>query len=114
MRPGAIVRSPRSTGTKSCGTLRATAGIVLATFVLIRMIPGDPAVVMLGRHATPERVAAVHAQLGLDQPVPVQLALYAASVLTGDLGTSIVSGDTVAAIMFERVQVTTLLILSSW
>lgn len=94
-------------------TVFVMAGIVLATFVLIRMIPGDPAVVMLGRHATPERVAAVHAQLGLDQPVPVQLALYAASVLTGDLGTSIVSGDTVAAIMFERVQVTIFLILYS-
>lgn len=94
-------------------TVFVIAGIMVATFVLIRLIPGDPAVVMLGRHATPERVAAVHAQLGLDQPVPVQLVLYVGSVLTGDLGTSIVSGDSVAAIVFERVQVTIFLILYS-
>ncbi len=94
-------------------TVFVMVGIVLATFVLIRLIPGDPAVVMLGRHATPEGVAAVHAQLGLDQPVPVQLALYAQSVLTGNLGTSIVSGDSVVAIVLDRVQVTIFLILYS-
>jgi ABC-type dipeptide/oligopeptide/nickel transport system permease component len=94
-------------------TVFVMVGIVLATFVLIRLIPGDPAVVMLGRHATPEGVAAVHAQLGLDQPVPVQLALYARSVLTGNLGTSIVSGDSVVAIVLDRVQVTIFLILYS-
>lgn len=94
-------------------TIFVMVGIMLATFVLIRVIPGDPAVVMLGRHATPERVAVVHAQLGLDQPIPLQFVRFAGAVLTGDLGTSIVSGDTVSAIIVERVQVTIFLIVYS-
>ncbi len=63
--------------------------ITLASFAFIHAIPGDPVVLRLGDHAAPEQVAALRAQLGLDKPLGVQLALYLWALLHGDLGRSI-------------------------
>jgi len=63
-------------------------GIVLVSFLLIKTIPGDPAVLMLGPTATPESIASLRAKMGLDQPIPAQFAIYVKSLLRGDLGTS--------------------------
>ncbi len=58
-------------------------------YVLIQAAPGDPASAMLGPRATPSIKAAFREKLGLDQPMPVQIVKYLASVLQGDLGTDL-------------------------
>ncbi len=63
-------------------------GIVFVSFILIKTIPGDPAVLMLGPTATPEAIAALREKMGLDQPVLVQFWIYLKNLLAGDLGTS--------------------------
>jgi peptide/nickel transport system permease protein len=63
--------------------------ILVLTFILIRLVPGDPAQAMLGDMSSPEAEAALRAKLGLDQPAPVQFMRYLQTVLTGDLGDSI-------------------------
>ncbi len=67
-------------------------GIVTLVFFLIRLIPGDPATAMLGDYATPEAVASLRADLGLDQPLLVQYARFVGRALQGDLGQSVVTG----------------------
>ena len=67
-------------------------GIVTVTFFLVRMIPGDPAQYMLGDYATEEALATLRAQLGLDQPVYMQYGLYVLRAVTGDFGSSVVTG----------------------
>jgi glutathione transport system permease protein len=65
--------------------------IIVITFVFffVRLIPGDPARMVAGEQATIQDVEAVRAQLGLDQPVPVQYVKYIGGLLHGDLGTSL-------------------------
>ena len=64
-------------------------GVVILTFVVARMVPGDPAVTWAGPRARPEQVEAAREQLGLDRPVPVQIARYLGGVATGDWGLSL-------------------------
>jgi peptide/nickel transport system permease protein len=64
-------------------------GVVLLTFVIARLIPGDPAVTYAGAHASPASIARVHKQLGLDRPIPAQLYSYATGIFTGNWGTSL-------------------------
>jgi len=63
-------------------------GIVLVSFLLVKTIPGDPAVLMLGPTATPEAIASLRTQMGLDQPLYTQFIIYVAHLLHGDLGMS--------------------------
>lgn len=63
-------------------------GIVAAAFFLLKLIPGDPAPMMLGPLATQESVDRLRAEMGLDQPLPVQFLAYLRRVLHGDLGSS--------------------------
>ncbi len=63
-------------------------GVSLLVFFGIRLLPGDPAVLMAGEHATPEVVEEVRKQYGLDKPVLVQYVIYVRRFLTGDLGRS--------------------------
>jgi ABC-type dipeptide/oligopeptide/nickel transport system permease component len=63
-------------------------GIVLVSFLLVKSIPGDPAVLMLGPTATPEGIASLRSKLGLDQSMPVQFLIYLRDLVHGDLGTS--------------------------
>ncbi len=67
-------------------------GVSLVVFVMVRAIPGDPAQILLGQQATEERVAEMRAEMGLDQPLPLQYVLYLGKALRGDLGVSIVTG----------------------
>ncbi|HEX2281905.1 MAG TPA: ABC transporter permease [Thermomicrobiales bacterium] len=71
-------------------------GCATLVFFMLRMIPGDPVVQMLGPEYTPEAAAALRAKLGLDQPLQVQYVRWFGNVLRGDLGGSIASGETVA------------------
>lgn len=63
-------------------------GITVISFMLVHLIPGNPAEVILGISATPGQVAALDRQLGLDQPLPIQFVHYLSQVLHGDLGVS--------------------------
>jgi peptide/nickel transport system permease protein len=85
-------------------------GIVLAVFLMVRLIPGDPARVMLGIHATEERLAELRASLGLDQPMWRQFILFFGQILRGDLGISLVYRRPVVDVIFERLPATTFLI----
>jgi peptide/nickel transport system permease protein len=63
-------------------------GISVIVFLVISLIPGDPATAILGAYATPENVARLDRELGLDQPLPVQYLTWLSGVLQGDLGRS--------------------------
>ncbi|HAA32022.1 MAG TPA: peptide ABC transporter permease [Cyanobacteria bacterium UBA8553] len=71
-------------------------GITLLVFTLLHLIPGDPAVVILGERATPEQVAALRERLGLNQPLPLQYLIFLWNLIRLDFGTSIISGVTIA------------------
>ncbi len=77
-------------------------GISLIVFSFIHLIPGDPAVAMLGERATPQRVAEVRAQLGLDRPLYAQYSIYIGKILRGDFGASILRGDPVLWDLLRR------------
>lgn len=64
-------------------------GMSIIVFSIIRAIPGDPALVILGERATPEAVQELHTQLGLDKPITTQYLTYVHNVVTGDLGVSL-------------------------
>jgi peptide/nickel transport system permease protein len=71
--------------------------VATAVFVAVRSVPGDPARLVLGGNADAEAIAAVRAELGLDQPIHVQYARWMADLARGDLGASIYTGESVAA-----------------
>ena len=77
-------------------------GILLVSFALIKTIPGDPAVLMLGPMATKPAIEAVRKSLGLDQPLPVQFLIYIKNLATGDLGTSWQTTRPVLSDLIER------------
>ncbi|MBA2277706.1 MAG: ABC transporter permease, partial [Chloroflexia bacterium] len=71
-------------------------GCATLVFFLIRMIPGDPVLLMLGPEYSPAAAEALRAKLGLDEPVLVQYFTWLGNMLVGDLGTSITGSETVA------------------
>jgi peptide/nickel transport system permease protein len=88
-------------------------GVSLIVFGFIHLIPGDPAVTMLGERATPERVAEIRAQLGLDRPLYAQYVIYVGKIVRGDLGASILRGDPVLHDLAKRFPATVELALSA-
>jgi ABC-type dipeptide/oligopeptide/nickel transport system permease component len=79
------------------------AGVALIVFLILRLIPGDPAQILLfGTNATPERVQALRESLGLEQPFPLQFAIYIGHLLQGDLGFSYASNTPVSAEIAAR------------
>jgi peptide/nickel transport system permease protein len=77
-------------------------GVSLTIFLLMRLIPGDPALVMLGERATAERIIEVRRGLGLDQPLAVQYLIYLKNILTGNLGRSIHTNTRVVEELSQR------------
>ncbi len=88
-------------------------GVSVIVFSFTHLIPGDPAVAMLGERATPQRVAEVRAQLGLDQPLYTQYFIYVGKILHGDLGASILRGDPVLRDLVRRFPATVELAISA-
>jgi peptide/nickel transport system permease protein len=86
-------------------------GIVVVVFLFVRLIPGDPATVMLGAYATPETLAALRVDLGLDQPLWRQFAIFLGDVASGRLGDSLVYRRPVLEVVFERLPATASLTL---
>jgi len=85
-------------------------GVTLIVFFMIHLVPGDPARTMLGVHATPSRVAALHREWGLDRSVPEQYWLYLKRLLHGNLGTSLFYRVSTASLIRGRLPVTLWLI----
>jgi len=74
-------------------------------FAVVDLVPGDPAVFVLGTGAQPDTIASLREQLGLNQPWPVRYVQWLGGVLTGDLGTSLAYRTPVAGMILDRVQV---------
>ena len=81
-------------------------GMVIVTFGLLLLVPGDPAAVLLGPEASPEMIANLRATLGLDNPRYVRLWDYFAHLLQGDMGRSIFQSASVASIIAGRLGAT--------
>src|SRR5664279_5299902 len=69
--------------------------VMTTVFILARVVPGDPALVILGDQASAEALAALRTKLGLDQPIYVQYLDFLWGILHGDLGRSLVTGKSV-------------------
>ncbi|WP_432572161.1 ABC transporter permease [Kineococcus sp. SYSU DK005] len=78
----------------------------VVVFAGVRALPGDPALAAAGEEATPEQVAAVRAELGLDQPLPVQYWRFLTDLASGDLGTSVRTGTPVSELIAATLPVT--------
>lgn len=76
--------------------------VTLLVFIATLLLPGDPARAILGQQATPERIAALQQQLNLDAPVYERYLEWLGGVLTGDLGTSTATQESVNALLGER------------
>lgn len=87
--------------------------VAVAVFVLIRLIPGDPAQLLLGDLATPASLADLRARLGLDQSWPVQFGIWFNNMLHGDLGQSINTGQPVLGLVWERFLVSARVVIAA-
>src|SRR4029077_10464986 len=70
-------------------------GVVIVTFLLTRMLPGDPAAYFAGPAATPQAIQEVRVKLGLDKPLIQQFSRYVLELAHGNLGTSLTTGQPV-------------------
>jgi peptide/nickel transport system permease protein len=80
--------------------------VTVGVFLLIHLTPGDPALVLLGEDRSPQAIAAIHQQLGLDQPLYVQYLVWMGRLAHGDLGRSITTHEPVATAIADRLPAT--------
>jgi peptide/nickel transport system permease protein len=81
-------------------------GVTVIVFFMIHLVPGDPARTMLGVHASPARVAALHREWGLDQPLWVQYKDFMDRLVHGNLGNSLYYGQSAGSLIASRVGAT--------
>jgi peptide/nickel transport system permease protein len=98
---------------RCAGFLVALVAATLIVFLVLEVLPGDPARIMLGVEAQPESVALLRAELGLDRPAPERYVAWIGGLLHGDLGTSYTYHVPVAELVGERLAVTVPLALIS-
>ncbi len=84
-------------------------GVAVITFLLLYCLPADPAVLIAGRSATPQMIAGIRHQLGLDQPLPVQFWHYLEGLLHGNLGRSYTQRTAVETLILSRIPATVIL-----
>lgn len=84
-------------------------GLSIIVFVIMAMIPGDPATAILGAYATPENVARINRELGLDQPLWIRYFIWVGNLLRGDFGRSFILNRPVIDEVSERFQATLIL-----
>src|SRR5215470_16037514 len=87
--------------------------VTLLTFLISSLLPGDLAYTILGDQATPEKVEALRAQMGLDRPIWERYLIWLWSALQGDLGRSFRTGETVLAAVVDRLPVSLQLMFMS-
>ena len=80
--------------------------VVITAFALLHIAPGDPAALIAGEQATPAQIEKLRIALGLNKPLPVQLAIWIGKLLQGDLGRSIFSGDKLTTLIAQRIEPT--------
>ena len=98
---GAILA--RRTGWRLASALPALLGVVVLTFILMRVLPGDPAVFFAsGPNAGAAEIADIRHRMGLDRPMPEQLVRYLRDVAEGNLGRSLTTGQPVASDLATR------------
>lgn len=90
-------------------TVPTIAFILVVTFILVRLLPGDPASAMLGDRAIDADVERINRQLGLDRSIPMQFLYFAHAVFTGNLGNSIGLKLPVIDLIIQRLPVTLML-----
>ncbi len=88
-------------------------GVIVAVFILTRILPGNPAAVRLGPYAKPELLAALEKEMGLDQPLLVQFMNYVAKLARGDMGKSWRTGQPVHKDLAQRLPATLELALAA-
>ena len=96
----------RFIGGRLLGTLPVILILSIGVFLMLHLTPGDPVQIMLGQDADPQAIAALRAELGLDQPLPVQYVRWASNALHGDLGRSIRTNQPVMEAIVSRLPVT--------
>lgn len=87
--------------------------LTIFTFLLVRLVPGNPASVMLGPRATPEAIADINQALGLDKPIVVQYGYFMRDLIQGDLGDSIRKKQPVTTVIADRIGATLFLVFYS-
>lgn len=87
-------------------TIAVMVMVGVFVFLLLRLSPSDPAAIIAGDSATPEMIAGIRTQLGLDDPLPVQFIHWALGILGGDFGTSIFTGRPVLQLISQRLEPT--------
>jgi peptide/nickel transport system permease protein len=80
--------------------------VTVGVFMLIHLTPGDPALVLLGEDRSPQAIAAIHHQLGLDQPLYVQYWIWLSHLAHGDLGRSVTTHEPVTSAILDRLPAT--------
>jgi len=88
-------------------------GVIIITFVLMYIIPGDPVVSMVGERYSEETVQRLRQELHLDDPLPLQFLRYVGNVLQGNFGNSFITGEPVAALIIEKFPNTMMLAISA-
>ncbi len=101
----------RSVGRRLGVFVASLLGASLFIFAMTNALPGDVAQVLLGTDATPQAVAELRAQLGLDRPLPEQYASWLGGILVGDFGQSHLNGQPVLGLLAPRIAVTLWLVL---
>jgi peptide/nickel transport system permease protein len=81
-------------------------GVLLLVFVLFSLFGSDPSVILAGQNATPEQIAAIRQQLGLDKPLYVQFGIYLKQVVTFDWGRSWATNEAVSNLFASRLPAT--------
>lgn len=94
-------------------TIPVLLGVATLVFSLIHLVPGDPAQAMLGDGASPQDIAELRTNLGLDRPLPAQYLSFLQNAVTGDLGQSFRTGQPVTLMIAERVPATAELALAA-
>lgn len=92
----------RTLGDRLLTTLPALAGVILVSFLLTRVLPGDTAAYFAGPAATPQAIEQIRTELGLDRPLPEQFGRYVSDLARGNLGQSLITGQPVAADLRSR------------
>lgn len=93
--------------------LPVAACVVVVVFMLLHLAPGDPAALVAGDQATPERIASVRARLRLDEPLHVQFGIWLGNLAAFDLGRSVFSDQPVARLIGLRLEPTLMLALTT-
>ncbi len=85
-------------------TIAVLIMVAVVVFSILRFSPGDPAIIMAGDGATPERIEQIRQTMGLDQPLLKQFFIWGGNLLQGDMGTSLMSGVPVRELIGQRLE----------